>query len=111
MTDRQLAKVDFGPLTGVADVAVDEGGVWDANEGSDAVWEIPPSFAAVSRTISVGAIPVAVAVGAGSVCTANSGDGTVSRIDPVSGAVTSIAVGGTPRGIAVGDGLVWVAIG
>jgi YVTN family beta-propeller protein len=49
-------------------------------------------------------------VGLGSVWIA-SADGTVSRIDPSSsGVVATIKVGGTPSGIAVGAGQVWVAV-
>jgi YVTN family beta-propeller protein len=40
----------------------------------------------------------------------NSGDGTVSRIDPASGKVSAtIRVGRNPAAIAVGGGMVWVA--
>ncbi len=59
----------------------------------------------------VGRAPVGIAYGAGSVWVANSGDGTVSRIDPTtSKVVATIPVGNNPRGIAVGDGKVWVTV-
>ena len=49
--------------------------------------------------------------GHGSVWVANSGDGTVSRIDPVSGRViATIDVGGSPTGLAVADDGVWVTV-
>jgi YVTN family beta-propeller protein len=49
-------------------------------------------------------------VGAGAVWVANSGDGTVSRIDPTTNnVVQTIGVGNAPAGIAVANGLVWVA--
>jgi hypothetical protein len=37
--------------------------------------------------------------------------GTVSRIDPRTGQVQTIGVGGTPNGIAIGQGVVWVLEG
>jgi YVTN family beta-propeller protein len=62
------------------------------------------------RTIAVGERPVNIAAGAGSVWSSNQGDGTISRIDVASGAVTAtIAVGGQPGGVAFGDGSLWVA--
>jgi YVTN family beta-propeller protein len=52
----------------------------------------------------------AVTTGAGSVWVADSGDGTVSRIDPSSGIlVGSVHVGGDPASIASGAGSIWVA--
>lgn len=58
----------------------------------------------------MGPHPLGVAVGEGSVWVAN-GDGTVSRIDPVSYEATTIRVGRSLAGIAVGAGAVWVAVG
>ena len=54
---------------------------------------------------------MAVAVGAGAVWVTNRADGTVSRIDPASNAVTrTIESGNAPAGIAMADGLVWFAV-
>ena len=61
-------------------------------------------------SIQVGDEPSAVAVGQGAVWVANAGDGTVTRIDPVTYAPTSISVGGAPAGIAVAGGRVWVSV-
>lgn len=56
--------------------------------------------------------PTAAAVGAGSFWLTASDAGTVSRVDPATGAVTqTIAVGDGPGGVAVGGGAVWVANG
>jgi YVTN family beta-propeller protein len=42
---------------------------------------------------------------------ANSADRTVSRIDPATNEVTrTIEIGNAPAGIAVADGLVWLAV-
>ena len=52
-----------------------------------------------------------MAVGGGAVWVANSGDGTVSRIDPVSNTVTAtIRTGNWPAGLAVNGGFLWVAV-
>jgi YVTN family beta-propeller protein len=58
--------------------------------------------------IEVGRNPSAVTVGEGSVWVANAGDGTVSRIDPVSGEARTIEVGPRPVAITFGEGSVWV---
>ncbi len=58
--------------------------------------------------ITVGASPSGVAVGAGAVWVANSGDSTVSRIDPVTSRTTTIEVRPGPTGIVVAFGSVWV---
>jgi peptide/nickel transport system substrate-binding protein len=51
-----------------------------------------------------------VAVGFGSVWVTNSSDGTLSRIDAITGALTgTIALGGDPTGAAAGLGAVWVS--
>jgi YVTN family beta-propeller protein len=63
------------------------------------------------KAISVGDAPFALAVAPGAVWVANSGDGTVSRIDSVGNEVTkTIDVGHRPQGIAVGSGFVWVTV-
>jgi YVTN family beta-propeller protein len=65
----------------------------------------------VTKAISVGANPAALAVGNDSVWVANSGDGSVSRIDPRTNAVTAtVAVGHRPQGIAIAAGAVWVTV-
>jgi DNA-binding beta-propeller fold protein YncE len=57
----------------------------------------------VTASINVGAEPSGVAAGAGSLWTANSGDGTVSRIDPeANDVVRTYDVGGEPDDVAVG---------
>lgn len=64
----------------------------------------------VQAAIRVGKAPGAVAVAEGSVWVANSGDGTVSRIDPATNQVTAtIGVGGRPTRLTAGSAAVWVA--
>ena len=63
-----------------------------------------------STPITVGNGPSAIALGAGGVWVANTGDDTVVRIDPSTRAVTTtFPVGKAPVGVAVGTGSVWVA--
>jgi len=65
----------------------------------------------VVTTIAVGRSPEGVAVGAGSVWVANSGDGTISRIDPrTNNVIATITVGGSPQAITVAHGRVWVTV-
>jgi YVTN family beta-propeller protein len=64
----------------------------------------------VQAAIRVGKAPGAVVVAEGSVWVANSGDSTVSRIDPVTNRVTAtIGVGGHPTRLTADLGAVWVA--
>ena len=52
-----------------------------------------------------------MSVGAGSVWVANSGDGTVTRIDPATNkTIATIAVGGSPQAITVAGGRAWVTV-
>jgi YVTN family beta-propeller protein len=82
-----------------------------ANSSDGSVSRIDPRTNAVTRAISVGDAPVALAVGAGAVWVANSGDGTVSRIDPrTNHVIPTIRVGHRPQGVAVAAGVVWVTV-
>jgi serine/threonine protein kinase len=80
--------------------------------GSDRVDRVSQakSDAALARTLPlrVGNTPSGVAVGEGSVWITNEGDGTVSRIDPVTNQARVIRVGKGPDAVAVGEDSVWV---
>ena len=94
-------------------IAAGLGGVWLAASGdTEALWRIEPSDPAIpnSQTGTIGPNPQGIAVGAGSIWVAN-GDGTVSRVDPVSYQSTTIPIGRNVAGIAVGDGAIWVTVG
>jgi YVTN family beta-propeller protein len=58
--------------------------------------------------IRIGSHPRAVVVAEGSVWVVNSGDDTVSRIDPVTGKSVTIPVGKGALSIAAGEGAIWV---
>lgn len=90
--------------------------LWLVDNPKHLIWQIDPGSPGagtpptVVRSITVGQNPVDVAFGLGSVWVA-SGDGTVSRIDPIAARVVeTIPVGGNLGGIAVGDGSVWVTV-
>ena len=60
--------------------------------------------------IGIGVDPAAIAVGADAVWVTNRADGTVSKIEPRTGAVIgTTAVGRGPTGIVAGPDAVWVA--
>jgi DNA-binding SARP family transcriptional activator/streptogramin lyase len=66
----------------------------------------------IAAYVGVGRRPIGVAVGEGGVWVTNADDGTVSRLDPVTGRlVRTIGVGADVNGIATGFGAVWIADG
>ena len=91
----------------VWDVAIGEGAVWVAGA---TLWRINPETASVEETIAVGG--EAVAVGEGSVWIAS--DSALFRVDPETNAVAAtidLGEGVVIRGVAVGEGRVWVTVG
>ena len=79
-------------------VASDSGGTGRTDPGES-----------VTASIEVGTGPEGLAFGDGALWVANSGSGTVSRIDPANDEVAAtINVGSSPVAVAVGDGAVWV---
>jgi branched-chain amino acid transport system substrate-binding protein len=93
-------------------VRLGEGFVWVLNANTATVTKIDPEQRTVSATIPIGIDrgPARLAVGAGAAWVAN-GDGTLSRIDPSSNAVTTIRVGHRLKDVAVGGGNAWVTTG
>ena len=96
------------PTSGL-DVAVGLGSVWLPDDEGRRVWQIDPKEDVVQATYPTGGRTFAAAVGAGAVW-APSDDGSVVRIDPSTGNVERIRVGGAPTGIAYGGGLVWTSV-
>ena len=91
----------------VWDVAIGEGAVWAAGA---TLWRINPETASVEATIAVGG--EAVAVGEGAVWIAS--DSVLFRVDPETNAVAAtieLGEGIVIRGVAVGEGRVWVTVG
>jgi hypothetical protein len=96
---------------GVIDLAVSRTAVWVTNARGSSVTRLDKSTLQ-QRTIEVGSAPKGIAVGAGLVWVANSGDGTVSIIRSIgeSERVGLVAVGESPQLITYGDGGAWVSL-
>jgi Protein kinase domain len=84
--------------------------VWVVQTGSDSVLRIDASTSD-SAPADAGDEPYFAAADGGSVYVASGGDGTVTELDAATGRPRRepIEVGGTLRGIAAADGVVWVA--
>jgi YVTN family beta-propeller protein len=87
--------------------------LWVAHGRLGQVSRIDPQFNEASQPIDVagtafGSPNGSIAVGPGLVW-AVFGDGTLARIEPVSGRVERARAGGNPAGIVVGSGSVWVS--
>jgi YVTN family beta-propeller protein len=97
--------------TAYADVAYARGLAWVVNWASNSVFDVDPrtNRALLTRAITVGKEPVAIAAGADSLWVANFADDTVSRIDMNTRTVTPIDVGDGPVDVAFGEGAAWVA--
>ncbi len=114
--DRTITRIDAG--TGVrktfpiaaTELAADRHGLWASEESADRVVRIDPRSGMVDRgPFPVGNGPTGIAVADGKVWVSNSLDGTVSRVDPVKNAVTSVSVGNGVTSLAAGAGSVWVS--
>jgi DNA-binding beta-propeller fold protein YncE len=95
----QLSSLTFGA-----------GHVWVTDQTDNQVWSMTKDLTRLSRT-PVGKSPVDVAYGDGAIWVANSGDGTVSKIDPITGLqiAAPYPVGIQPQALAAAGGRVWVA--
>ena len=92
------------------------GSVWVADIQNNQVLQLAPGSAtgstapSVVRSVAVGGFPVGVAAGAGALWVAVA-DGTVAKVDPLSGEVTdTIMVGGNLGGIYADEDTVWVTV-
>ena len=74
---------------------------------ANAVGVIDADAAAIESQLSLGSQPGAIAAGGGFVWVASE-EGTVSRVEPETRAVQTLATQGSAAGIAHGDGSVWV---
>jgi len=93
-------------------IEVGLGSVWVLNANVATVTRIDASVRGVTATVPIGVErgPLRLAVGEGAAWVAN-GDGTLSRIDAETNAVTTTAVGHRLLDVAVGRGGVWVTAG
>ncbi len=99
----------FGQL-GTNPMAIGYGAVWTGRTYG-AVARVGGTSHEVTRTISVGNDPSAIATGVGGVWVTDADDNTVTRIDPAGegAVVATTSVGQGPAALAVGAGAVWVA--
>jgi serine/threonine protein kinase len=88
-------------------VSADAQAVWVLYKGGT-VEKHPLTGNSGLDSVPVGANPNDVFVGGGSVWVANYGDGTVTRIDPISGIPQTIQVGGHPTQVTADDKGVWI---
>ena len=84
--------------------------MWALNADDDAVLRLDPATLQVTGRVTVGRDPTAIAAGGGAVWVASGRDGTLTRIDPETFDVTTIALGGHATDVAVGLGSVWVTV-
>ena len=98
-------------LTDPSDVAVDGRRVWvlDRRPQPRAL-SVDPDRLEVDGEAFVGPDPRALAAGAGAIWVANTGDGTVSEVDPATATTIGrpVAIGGRPTDVAAQAGEVWV---
>ena len=81
-------------------IAVGDGAVWVTSQDTGELLRIDPTANRISQAIPVGQSPDGLAVGAGSVWVADGG-GAVTRVNPRTGQVRTIEVGGAPAGVAL----------
>jgi YVTN family beta-propeller protein len=108
-----IALPAVGNQTQLGTVAVGLGAVW-AVYGESTLARIDPSAGVIRGRGLAGSLPSGIAIGAGSVWVANSGDATVYRFNPLTfheGPIKTFSVGSRPTGVAYGDGAVWVSDG
>jgi YVTN family beta-propeller protein len=105
-TGAVLATIPVGP---VETILVDSGEVWVAtNDGT--VSRIDPATNQVVDTIEASRSPEQLALGGGSLWVSDARDPVVTRVDPETGELVTIRVGGTPLSMAYGEGGLWVLV-
>lgn len=113
-TGLDLGSASVGPQAyggDTASVALGQSAVWFAASSRPTLLELDPQSLSTTQTFRVGKGPSGIAVADGLVWVANSGDGTVSRIDPRGGASRTIRLGQPPGGVVAAYGEVWTSPG
>ena len=98
------------PSDSLGTIAVGAGAVWLTDDFAGGVWRVDPHLRSAPRIIAVDQGVDGIAAAHGAAWTTNSLAGTVARIDAATNHVDTLAVGGTPRGVAIGAGSVWVTV-
>jgi serine/threonine-protein kinase len=91
-------------------IAVGAGAVWLLDSNAGVVTPFHPSTEGFGAPIRVGIGPTDVATGLGLAWVTNQGDDTLSRIDPITGEVETIPIGGPAAAVAIDEltETVWV---
>jgi virginiamycin B lyase len=89
-----------------------DGTVWVTHAGGSDVTDIDAASGKILATVVTGPNPRFLTVGAGAVWTLNQGDGTLTRVDPLSRRTATIALGTPGHGgdIAFSDGRIWTSM-
>jgi len=85
------------------------GAIWVTSEEAGVVLRLDPRNESVVQATPIGNGPVGVTTGDGAVWVANTPDRTISRLDPDSGAVTKIALPGSPVELALTGPQLWAS--
>ena len=104
-TGRELAQIDLHAT--VSDVAVGGGRVWASVVPDGVVYALDESNLRVRRRLASGPDPERISFAAGRLWIANSAAGTVTSLDPRTGARTRLSIGALPTSVAYGNGVVW----
>lgn len=97
--------LSFEPLA----IAVSESGVWLLDDDRSRVWRIDPEQRIVHDVYELGGRASTLVAWAGAVW-APSDDGALYALEEGGSTIEHIRVGGAPSDVAVGAGLVWVAV-
>ena len=93
----------------VEDLRVVGGYAWLPIENDRAVWKVDRN-GNILKSITTGDLPYALADDGKNLYVVNQKSATVSRIDTTTDAVTTVRVGHSPEGVAVGGGLLWIPL-
>ncbi len=106
-TNRVSNRIEV-PAASTTTLAVGAGAVWVTDPVGGSVWRVDPEPEPILRTIPLEVGVAEIAFGEGSVWATNELAGEVYRIDPRTNRARVVSRIASPRGIAVGDGAVWV---
>jgi DNA-binding SARP family transcriptional activator len=110
LTGVELDEIEPAPPGEVGSVAAGLGAVWFTSSAARRLWRIDPRSVETTQTFPVGIGPSALGVGEGAVWSANSRDGTVTKVDR-QGNVDTIRIGSAPAGVVAAYGKVWITSG
>jgi DNA-binding SARP family transcriptional activator len=110
VTGVDLGEIEPAPPGEIGSVAVGLGAAWFTSSAARRLWRIDPRSVETTQTFPVGEGPSDLTVDGRFVWSANSGDGSVTRVDR-RGNVDTIRIGSAPGGIVAAYGKVWVSSG